>query len=406
MPGALLPNLIVFARALRQAGLPANPEIVIDFTNALEWIALDRRADVYHAARCFFVHRREDLERFDQAFDAFWRVRAGRPVRDLRLPLGDHTQPARADGLAPDRQGGRRSMGGGADSPADGETQARAAVGYSAKETLRRKDFAELTESELAEVRRLIRRFAQPVWTRRSHRLAPGRGPQFDPRGTLRKSFRHGGEWLEWSTRRRAVKSRRLVFLVDVSGSMAAYARPLLEFGYGLTRGHAAPVEVFVFGTRLTRITRPLRNLPVDQALERVAQLAEDWSGGTRIGEALRGFNLTWARRSLSGGAIVMVVSDGWDRGDPGLLASEMARTKRQAHRVIWLSPLAGVPGYHPETRGLLAALPYVDMFLPAHNLASLEALSEWLDHGQLSMPPAGGGFIGLRAGRRMAAHA
>lgn len=406
MPGALLPNLIVFARALRQAGLPANPEIVIDFTNALEWIAFDRRADVYHAARCFFVHRREDLERFDQAFDAFWRVRAGRPVRDLRLPLGDHTQPARPEGLAPDRPGGRRSMGGGAGSPAGDETQARAAVGYSAKETLRRKDFSELTESELAEVRRLIRRLAQPVWTRRSHRLAPGRGPQFDPRETLRKSFRHGGEWLEWSTLRRAAKSRRLVFLVDVSGSMAAYARPLLEFGYGLTRGHTAPVEVFVFGTRLTRITRPLRNLPVDQALDRVARLAEDWSGGTRIGEALRGFNLTWARRSLSGGAIVILVSDGWDRGDPGLLASEMARIKRQAHRVIWLSPLAGVPGYQPETRGLLAALPYVDEFLPAHNLASLEALSEWLDHGQPSMPPAGGGFLGLPAGRRMAAHA
>jgi uncharacterized protein with von Willebrand factor type A (vWA) domain len=389
MPGELLPNLIVFARGLRQAGLPANPEIVIDFTNALEWISLERRADVYHAARCFFVHRREDLERFDQAFDAFWRARPGRPIRDLRVhPDQGRVWPSTIGGQAEASSDRRSSLPGSAGPSSDPAGLGVSLLGYTAAETLRNKDFARLNEAERAEVRRLIRRLARPRWTRRSHRLAPGRGPNLDLRQALRRSFRHGGEWLEWPELRRTDKSRRVVFLADVSGSMTAYSRLLLEFGYAVARGHAAPVEVFAFGTRLTRLTRPMRTLSVDEALARVARLAEDWSGGTRIGEALRRFNRTWARRSLSSGAIAIVASDGWDRGDPELLAAEMARLRRRAHRVIWVSPLLGIPGYQPETRGLVVALPYVDAFLPANNLASLESLAELLEEASPSGLP------------------
>jgi uncharacterized protein with von Willebrand factor type A (vWA) domain len=225
----------------------------------------------------------------------------------------------------------------------------------------------------------LIRRSSQLAWRRRSRRLTPGRGPEIDLRRTLRSSFRHGGEWLDWSPMRRLNKNRPLVVLADISGSMTPYSRLLLMFVYGLARGCGAPLEAFVFGTRLSRITRPLISLPVDQALDRVARQVQDWSGGTRIGEALHDFNLNWTRRVLSAGAVVLLISDGWDRGDPDQLAEEMARLQRRAHRLIWLNPLLGTPGYRPLTRAVQAALPYVDDFRPAHNLASLNDLASSL---------------------------
>lgn len=381
MTGALLPNIVIFGRTLRRLGFPVTTQLVMDFTNALGHISVDRRDDVYFAARSLFAQRHEDFGPFDGAFNAFWRRREGRQALNLRALM---EAPARKKGPAEMRsveRPGENESGdplptGGA--PDEG-TEGVAALGFSDRERLRRKDFSELTTEEQAAVQAMIRRSAKLAWRRRSRRLTAGRGPELDLRRTLRSSFRHGGEWLEWAPRRRLNKTRPLVVLADISGSMASYSRLLLMFAFGLARGYGAPLEAFVFGTRLTRITRSLTTLPVDRALDRVAEQVRDWSGGTRIGAALHDFNLNWTRRVLSAGAVVILISDGLDRGAPGLLAAEMARLQRRAHRLIWLNPLLGTPGYRPLTGGVRAALPFVDDFRPAHNVASLEDLAAHL---------------------------
>ncbi len=381
MTGALLPNIVVFGRVLRRFGFKATPELVMDFTNAIDHVSVASRDDVYFAARSLFVQRHEDFERFEAAFDAFWKARDGRQVLDLRSLMEARTRRQRGEPAgeaqedAEPRQGDLVPPGAGSEAIAE----RRNSLGFSGRERLRHKDFAALTPEEVTAVQMLVRRSPKLAWRRRSRRLAAGRGPELDLRRTLRSSFRHGGEWLEWAPRRRLNKTRPLVVLADISGSMAAYSRLLLMFVYGLARGYGAPLEAFVFGTRLSRITRPLISLPVDQALDRVAHQVQDWSGGTRIGQSLHEFNLNWTRRVLSAGAVVLLISDGWDRGAPDLLAEEMARLQRSAHRLIWLNPLLGTPGYRPLTSGVQAALPYVDDFRPAHNLASLEDLASSL---------------------------
>jgi uncharacterized protein with von Willebrand factor type A (vWA) domain len=212
--------------------------------------------------------------------------------------------------------------------------------------------------------------------TRRRERAT--HGEFIDYRATLRRSLRHGGVPLELRRRRRKERMRPLVVICDISGSMDRYARLLLRFVHALEHGLDA-VEVFVFGTRLTRITRQLRKRDVDDAITDVVKAVEDWSGGTRIGEAIKAFNYRWSRRVLRSGATVVIISDGWDRGDPVLLGREMARLQRSCRRLIWLNPLLGAPGYQPLTQGIRAALPFVDDFLPIHNLQSLEALADIL---------------------------
>jgi len=390
MSGALFSNIVIFGRALRRLGFGVTTELVMDFTNALVHVSIDRREDVYFAARSLFAQRREDFDLFDSAFDAFWRSRDGSQALDMRA-FSEATPRRQGRGAAGEKgPKGERRFGDilpESDGPhAAGEQRVR--LGFSDRERLRRKDFAELDPDELAAVQALIRRSAKLAWHRRSRRLASGRGPELDLRRTLRNSFRHGGEWLDWAPRRRLNKTRPLVVLADISGSMAAYSRLLLIFAYGLARGYGAPIEAFVFGTRLSRITRPLISLPVDQALDKVARQVQDWSGGTRIGDALRDFNLNWTRRVLSAGAVVLLISDGWDRGAPEVLAEEMARLQRRAHRLVWLNPLAGTPGYRPVTGAVQAALPFVDDFRPAHNLASLEDLASSLS-GVIRRVPA-----------------
>jgi uncharacterized protein with von Willebrand factor type A (vWA) domain len=220
------------------------------------------------------------------------------------------------------------------------------------------------------------------VWQlgeRRTRRRKPGKGRLLDLRRTVRKSLRYGGEVLEWARREPKYKPRPLVIVADISGSMERYTRLLLHFIYSLTAGLDQPVEAFVFSTRLTRITRQLHGREVEAALREVGQAVSDWSGGTRIGEALKAFNFDWGRRVLGHGAVVLFISDGWDRGDVDLLRREMARLQRTCHRLIWLNPLLGSPEYEPLTRGMQAALPYIDDFLPVHNLASLEDLARRL---------------------------
>lgn len=377
--GHLLANLVVFGRLLRRLGLDVTPARIELLARALGEIDLGDRTEVRDAARAVLVSRREHLERFERAFDLFFRERRPGAPREM----GRMTQRVSRRQPQPSRHLAlwmREGAGGaaGADDSGDAAAPAASPRAYSPAEALRRKDFAELTAAERAEVRRLIERAPWRIADRRTRRLAAAAAGRPDPRRLLRKSLRHGGEPLDLAWRRRRRRPRPLVVLCDISGSMESYARVLLRFVYALTRGMER-AEAFVFGTRLTRITRELRRRDPDEALRRASEAAPDWAGGTRIGEAVKRFNWLWARRVLRQGAAVLVISDGWDRGDTDLLGREMARLARSCHRLIWLNPLAGRPGFQPLTRGLVAALPHVDDFLPVHDLASLDRLGEIL---------------------------
>jgi hypothetical protein len=257
-------------------------------------------------------------------------------------------------------------------------TDAVAPMSYSSREASRVKDFADLSEKELEEAKAMIAGLTWDLGTRRTRRWVPGPGPVLDFRKVLRRNLRHGGEPLALPKRERASRRRPLVLLCDVSGSMERYARMLLHFMHGVT-GDLDQVEAFVFATRLTRITRELALRGPRRSLPTIPRRVPDWAGGTRIGDALRTFNVQWARRVMGRGPVVLLISDGWDRGDPGLLTREMSRLRRSCHRLIWLNPLLGSADYQPLTRGMQAALPFVDDFLPAHNLDSLEALADHL---------------------------
>ena len=375
-PGALLYNLLLFGRLLRSLGVDVSPRRMVDLVQALEAIDIGRREDFYHTLRALLVHDAAHLPLFDQAFALFWR----RPeVRTAEAPFpgaaDDEFAPALVVPPPLEASEGEEAP------PAEGDDEEEQLIlellkTYNTAEQLRYKDFGELTGEELDAVRRLMASLVWELGRRRTRRLRPGRGSRPDLRRALRRSLRYGGELLEWPRQERKVRPRPLIIIADVSGSMERYARLLLQFIYSLAAGLSQRVEAFVFSTRLTRITRQLRTRDLQQALDDVAREVHDWSGGTRIGEALRRFNYDWGRRVLGQGAVVLLISDGWDRGEPELLAREMARLQRSAYRLIWLNPLLGSERYEPLTRGMQAALPHVDDFLPVHNLASLEDLA------------------------------
>ncbi len=379
MSGQLLANALAFGRVLRGLELEAGPDRMIDLVHALDGVSIGSRRDFQHAARALFVRRREEIPVFDRAFEAFWRKPAeGSTTLDLRA-MGERRR-FRRPAFAPAREAASEPpTPGSTDRPRD-PPLVQVTLTHSEREVLRHKDFAELTAGEHERVRRLIRELRWRVAPRPSRRQGPGDGPRLDLRRTLRRSLRHGGEVLEWERRDRRTKPRPLVVLADISGSMEPYTRLLLLFLHALARGFDGRVEAFLFGTRLTRVTRELAGGDPDAALAAVARRVPDWSGGTRIGDAIREFNFRWGRRVLGGGAVVLLISDGWDRGEPERLATEMARLQRNAHRVVWLNPLLGSPDYEPLVRGIRAALPYVDDFLPVHSLASLEDLARRLD--------------------------
>jgi hypothetical protein len=362
--GRLPANLLRFVRLLRELGLPVGPHRALLLGEALGHVSIVRRGDFYHAGRSCLIYRQQDLAEFDRAFEAFWREhpQGGIP---LTVPGRAQRQATPSDPAIPGE------LHSGIDPQA---SAAVAPLAYSAAEALRHKDFAELSAEELEAVARQMRRMDWRLGQHPGRRWRAGRGPLPDHRHTLRASLRFGGEPLLWAHRRPRPRLRPLVVLADVSGSMQPYARPLLQFLYGLSHGLDHPPEVFVFSTRLTRITRPLRRRGPQQALEGLDREIRDWSGGTRLGEALRHFNLHWARRVLSRGALLVVISDGLDRGDPALVGRELARLQRSCWRLMWLNPLLGSPDYEPLAQGMRAALPYVDDFLPCHNLDSLEA--------------------------------
>jgi len=360
---------------LRRLGLDVHTGRMLDVVEALSCVDLARRDDVFHVCRALLVHRHEDLEAFDRAFDAFW----------ARLP-----EASGADAPA----GGRDVSG--AQAPSTGpeamgllETQTDTAAATDAEdsldvpawsdtESLATKDFAEFSESELAAAREAIERLVWQPGLRRTRRWVPGRGPRLDLRRALARSVRTGGDMVRLPRRVRRLRPRPIVLLCDVSGSMEVYARLLVHFAYALTRRHRR-VEAFLFSTRLTRITRQLRAARIDDAVRGVSKAVPDWSGGTRIGASLQEFHRRWGRRALAKRPVALLVSDGWDRGEPEVLAEAVARLQRSCHRLIWLNPLIGTPDYQPLTRGLLAALPHVDDFLPARSLRDLTELAALL---------------------------
>ena len=251
---------------------------------------------------------------------------------------------------------------------------------YSAAEALRHRDFDRMTPAELRDAERLVDLLEPRLELRRTRRYElHHHGRLLAPRAMLRRNLATGGQFTEWVWRRTVKRPRKIVVLCDISGSMERHSRLLLRFIQALSASSAVKTESFVFGTKLTRVTRLLRDRDRDRALAKVADAVSDWAGGTRIGESFREFNLRWARRTLRTSGIVIVVSDGWDRGDPALVATETARLRRNCHRLVWLNPLAGTPGYEPLAGGMRAAYPYIDDFLPAGTVASLERLGEIL---------------------------
>jgi len=382
MSGGLFGNVLLFGRVLRGAGLHAPPSRLADFARALRHVSIGRRSDFYHAARSLFVRRREEIVIFDEAFEVFWRKPAeGATSLDLRA-MGERRRLKRPR-LDPAAQpAGPNDFAGEGERREDGRPLSAGLVRtWSAREVLRHKDFGQMTAAEREEVKELLAREAVLVLReRRARRLARSRRGLPDLRRTLRRSLVNGGEVLSWERQFPRTKPRRLVVLGDVSGSMEPYTRMLLLFLYGLAASERRNVEVFLFATRLTRVTRELGGGDAEQALAAVSRAVPDWSGGTRIGEAIRTFNFIWGRRVLKSDAVVLVVSDGWDRGDPDLLAREMARLQRSCHRLIWLNPLLASPRYEPLARGMKAARPHIDDFLSAHSLASLHELARRLE--------------------------
>jgi uncharacterized protein len=371
----LLPRLAGFARLLHDAGLDAGPGRLTTATRALGEIELRDQAAFRDSLRACFVSRRDDLPLFDAAFDIYWappdpRVRAGAiPGRSRTLPLPPDRARAWLEALGMNRSQAARQT--------DEEGVPPHSSGYSPEELLRRKDFEDLTWLETEQVKRLLQQAPWQIAERRTRRLRPARGGRVDLRRTARHSIRSSGELIRLLHRQPRLRRRPLVLLCDVSGSMERYSRLLLIFAHAIARRE--DVETFVFSTRLTRITRMLRRRDMDRALSEVGRSVHDFSGGTRIGQALADFNRRWARRVLGHGAIVIVISDGWDRGDPEVLAAELSRLRRSAHRLIWLNPLLGSEGYEPVTRGMAAALPYADDFLAAHNVQALDELGALL---------------------------
>ncbi len=374
---SILPNLLRFAEVLRRLGLDAGPANVLDMVRATEHVHIGRRAEFYQAARSIFVHRKQDLPVFDEAFNVFWRkpntARSGMDLRSMgeqrrfRKPqVSVGSDEPMDDALALD-----------GDPDDDSVSRIDLTRTYSAREVLRQKDFAQFSGPEIAEARRMMASLRWDLGQRRTRRMIPGNGANFDLRRTLRRSLQYGGELVDLAERGPKSRPRSLALLCDVSGSMERYTRMLLHFIHTIAAGQ--PIEAFLFATRITRITRQLRYRSIDQAIAEVSRAVPDWAGGTRIGEAVKTFNYQWLRRTLRGQAIVMIISDGWDRGDPDLLARETSRLQRSCHRLMWLNPLLGSPDYRPLTQGMQAALPYIDDFLPVHNMNSLQALADHL---------------------------
>jgi uncharacterized protein len=377
-----------FGQRLRAAGVPTTPERASRFSRALALVGPRRRSDLYWTARSVFVSSQAQLPTFDRVFAAVFdpALEPDEERGDPYSPTLSRSQPserapAQSSKSVPgdrhaEEQGGLR----GADSTGDLDDDAREVevplAMASEEERLGEKSFEALEPHELEQLRRVMARLDLDTPQRRSRRRRRARrGEQLDLRRTLRASLRTGGDPMTLSTRRRRTRPRRLVLLCDISGSMEPYGRAYLHL---LTSAVAsgAPAEAFVFATRLTRLTRALRGRNPEAAIERAAATAPDWSGGTRIGEALRTFNDRYGRRGMARGAVVVILSDGWERADPGLVGREMERLARLAHRIVWVNPRAAAAGFSPAAAGMAAALPFCDALVSGHSLNALDEVA------------------------------
>lgn len=374
-------NIMHFARALRAAGLPVGPGKVIEAVRAVEQVGIRRRSDFYWALHSVLVERREQHEVFDQAFQIFWRnprmlerLMAEMAAEDTRLepPKAEPVSRRVSEALAP-RETPKAEE--------EIEVEIDATLSYSPQEVLQTMDFDSMSAEELELAKRAIAELRLPIMevpTRRT--MLDQRGRQIDMRATLRASMRSGGDLTLLKRKRRVLRHPPLVILCDVSGSMSRYSRMFLHFVHAITNDRDR-VYSFIFGTRLTNITRHLQHRDVDIALDRVAKAAEDWSGGTRIGPCLKAFNKHWSRRVLGQGAVVLLITDGLDRDDVGVLSVEIERLRMSCRRLIWLNPLLRYEGFRPEAGGVKAILPYVDDLRSVHNIDSLLDIARALSH-------------------------
>ncbi len=355
---------VAFGRILRGAGLRVPMGSVLAFVDALGLVGIDSRDSVYWAGRATLVRNPEDIGIYDRAFVAFWHSVADDSLDEEVIELS----------IALDDDSGDDKSGDDAERSPD---DTPLALRFSTVETLRDKDFAAYTDDELRAAQELMARLKFIGPPRRSFRYhSSRRGQRPDLHATLRASLRAGGEPIRRQWREPGERLRRLVLLLDISGSMEPYARAMLRFVQAAVSGRQR-VEAFAIGTRLTRMTKELNSRDPDMALAQASRRVQDWSGGTRLGECLRTFNDDWGVRGMARGAIVVILSDGWDRGGPEVLAEQMQRLQRISYQTVWVNPLKVTPGYAPLARGMAAALPYVDAFVEGHSLAAMEELSQ-----------------------------
>jgi uncharacterized protein with von Willebrand factor type A (vWA) domain len=375
-------NLLHFGRLLRRLDIPVSSQQIFNLAEGVMNIDIARRDDFYHTARAFLLHDIDKLDQFDQAFDLFW-------SKHIKMLLEFSDASGKREGSGDElndeneAQENIRNRRVAESHPLKEHIQASDSPAmqinpiYSPFEVLYRKDFSELNLDELRQAKDLIKKMVWDLNQKRTRRKirAIKQTSNLDFRRSLRNNLNYGGEIIQLAWRSRKLKPRPLVVISDISGSMERYSLIFLYFLYALVQ-RSRRIEAFVFGTRLTRITPALRNMDVESVLADLSNTILDWSGGTRIGESIKEFNFQWSRRVLVGGAIVIIISDGWDRGDLELLETEIGRLRRSVNRMIWLNPLAGSPDYQPLVKGMQTVLPYVDDFYPLNNLSSLESVA------------------------------
>jgi uncharacterized protein with von Willebrand factor type A (vWA) domain len=398
----LLYRLTEFGRILWEVGIDVGPRKMLDLAETLDYVDITNKEDFYNTLKCSLLAKHEQEPVFDQMYLYYWYMRdrqdkkagdtpgaAKRDERQMRLPpselkrLAEHlnspSEQHKAFRTEMRESERRRRYEEHPQEDDDDDAADPQGTAYSAIEILRKKDFESFTWDEVQEAKKLMAEMRWHLGLRPTRRKRPARrGSYPDMRRIVRRNLKYGAELLELTWREIKHKPRPLVIICDISGSMSMYSRFLLHFIHTISNG-LLNVEAFVFGTRLTRITRQIKRRDVDDAVRDVSKTVQDWSGGTRIGDALHYFNRKWARRVLGRGAIVLVISDGWDRGEASMLEVEMDRLQHSCHRLIWLNPLLGSPDYRPLTIGMKTALPYIDDFLPAHNLDSLISLGNLL---------------------------
>lgn len=391
---AIMASFLRFGGHLRARGLPATTERMLDLLRSIDWLDLHTHDELYWASRCLLTERAADMPVFDRAFFEFFRPQGSSEQEAQRsphamphvlspeqrensmpLPSLQETADAQRDRVgqsAPSDKGPREET-------ERGHGEGAGILSWSGDEMLRQKDFSNLTPDELRAAKRLLREMSWRMAERRSRRLVRScKGGHVDWRRSLRRNIGYGGVLLELDHQKRKIVRRPLVVIADISGSMDRYTRPVLQLVHTMRTGHGK-VEAFVFGTRLTRVTRHLQTRDPDKALRKMSESVVDWAGGTRIGDSLRNFNRTWARRILGRGSVVIILSDGWDRGDPDRMAKAMADLQRRCHRLIWLNPALGGPSTRPVPLGMKAATPYIDDLMPARNLDDLAQVGRLL---------------------------